>query len=71
MLAEVGFVATLIAFGVALYAALIALCGARTHAEHLVRSARNAAIEIAVALGWTFVWLALARVARSGRKRAT
>lgn len=34
-------------------------------------SARNAAVEIAAVLGWTFVWLGLARVARSGRKRAT
>ncbi len=44
MLAEIGFIATSLAFVAALYAIVAALYGARTGADHLVASARNAAL---------------------------
>jgi cytochrome c-type biogenesis protein CcmF len=44
MLAEIGFIATCLAFVAALYAIVAALYGERTGADHLVSSARNAAL---------------------------
>jgi len=44
MLAEVGFVATFLAFIAAIYAVVAAVYGARKHADNLVISARNAAL---------------------------
>lgn len=48
MLSEIGFIAILLAFGAALYAIGAALYGARNHADHLVTSARNAALATAL-----------------------
>jgi cytochrome c-type biogenesis protein CcmF len=44
MLAEVGFIATLLAFAAALYAIVTAFAGTRTHNDALIASARNATI---------------------------
>ncbi len=44
MLAEVGFVATFLAFIAAIYAVVVAVFGARRHADNLVVSACNAAL---------------------------
>ncbi len=61
MLAEIGFLAALLAFVTAIYAILAALYGASRHADHLVVSARNAAIAtfplLAVSVG--ALWIAL------------
>jgi len=44
MLAEVGFIAMLLAFAAAIYAVGMSLFGVYRHADHLVASARNAAL---------------------------
>jgi cytochrome c-type biogenesis protein CcmF len=61
MLAEVGFIATLLAFVVGLYAIGAAYLGSRSHTDHMVISARNAAILtfplLAIACGMLLIGL--------------
>jgi len=44
MLAEVGYLSLIIAFGISLYAIVAAFIGERNHTESMVRSARNAVL---------------------------